>query len=190
MVDPRHQEIPVPPRGELTAADFGMGRPGSGRPGADTGFAIVGGDTDGFECMLDTVPIDRRTPGTIVVLRMTGKIDSGTQREMQSSLCAGLRARPRHLLIDLSGVTFCGVRAFGLLEQGVRIAAEGRIGYALCGCSPHPERVAMTLWGSAGPGRHRSVAAAVATIRAARALQDRSTSSAMEGSSGGRPPTM
>ncbi|MFP5072750.1 STAS domain-containing protein [Pseudonocardia nantongensis] len=166
MVDPAHLEVPTEP-GTIVA---GATDTGPTDLGPDAGYTVVGGGaTDRFECVLDTVPLDPRAPGTILVLRMAGEIDLSTQRGMQSALRAGLHARPRHLLVDLSRVGFCGVRAFSMLNQSARTAAEHQIDYALCGLSVHLERVATTLWGSAGPNRHRSTAEAVTMLRAAHA---------------------
>lgn len=169
VVDPAHLEVPTEPGTIVAGAtDTDPNDPGLADLGPDAGYTIVGGGaTDRFECVLDTVPLDPRAPGTILVLRMAGEIDLCTQRGMQSALRAGLHARPRHLVVDLSRVTFCGVRAFSMLDQSARTAAEHQIDYALCGLSPHLDRVATTLWGPAGPTRHRSAAAAVAMLRAA-----------------------
>lgn len=82
--------------------------------------------------------------GRIVVLRVVGEIDLITYSTVQAALDAGLFGavdRPTsRLVVDLAGVTFCGVRGFALLAQTAAVAAANGTGYALSGCSVHLER--------------------------------------------------
>lgn len=124
------------------------------------------GDDAGLKCVLDVVPIGPPEDGTIAVLRMVGEIDLSTQAGTETALGSALRAEPRYLLVDLSGVGFCGARGLTTLADISRRAGEQTTGYALCGLAPHVDRAATMMWGSDGPARHRSLAVAMTTIRA------------------------
>lgn len=131
-----------------------------------TGSGSGTGDDVRLECVLDVVPVEPSEHGTIAVLRMFGEIDLSTQTGTETALGGALQAGPRHLLVDLSGVGFCGARGFTTLADTARSADDQEIEYALCGLAPHVGRAATFLWGSDGPDRYRSLAAAMTTIRA------------------------
>jgi hypothetical protein len=51
------------------------------------------------------------------VLRVTGEVDLCTLPAVQAALGQGLAARPAHLLVDLTAMTFCCARGLDLLTQ-------------------------------------------------------------------------
>lgn len=122
-----------------------------------------------FRCVVDAVPLDPQGRTTIVILRMAGEIDLLTQHAVEGALRSGLHAGGRHLLVDLSAVTFCGARGLATLADTASTAAGRRLGYAVSGLSPHLDRTAAMLWSPDGPTRYRSLAVAVTTIRAGHA---------------------
>lgn len=104
--------------------------------------------------------------GEILVGRVSGELDLATHRSVAATLVGAARRAPRHLVVDLAAMTFCGVRGYDLLAEIAAIAGGRGIGFALSGLTPHQCRVVNLIMPQPGPVRHRSVAAAVTTIRA------------------------
>lgn len=121
--------------------------------------------------------------GDIVVLHVAGEIDLLTDPTLRAALDAVLDGAvdraTRHVVVDMAGVTFCGVRGFALLADTGRVAAARGTGYAISGLAPHLQRHAQLLWtgggavGRAAIRRYRSAATAVTAIRADRAAEHR-----------------
>jgi hypothetical protein len=81
-------------------------------------------------------------------------------------LISALRGSPRHLVVDLSGVTFCRVQELTLLLGIGADAAANGIGYSVSGVPASLNRADKFLWGGGQPVHHRCAATAVTAIRA------------------------
>jgi anti-anti-sigma regulatory factor len=110
--------------------------------------------------------------GNIVVVRVAADIDMLTLPLVWCAVITALDNHPADLVLDISGVGFCGVRGFALLAAMCRVTAAGGIGYAISGLGRHHERGASL---SCPPGqqigRARSATAAVTAIREDQALR-------------------
>lgn len=104
------------------------------------------------------------TDGEILVVRVSGELDTMTRPVVATALSEALSRGPRHLVVDLAATTFCCLRGYQLLAETGLLAAGWGIGFAVSGLSVHQHRVADLVL--PGPVRYRSVAAAVTTIRA------------------------
>ncbi|MDT7748572.1 MAG: hypothetical protein QOD96_2234 [Pseudonocardiales bacterium] len=107
----------------------------------------------------------------IAVLGVAGEVDPCGRTVLRAALTGVLAGQPGHLVVDLSGMTFCDVVGFMILAGGAVEAAVAGIGYTVSGLSPHQIRYAELLWGNCPPARYDTVAAAVRAIRAERATQ-------------------
>ncbi|MHA6783299.1 STAS domain-containing protein [Pseudonocardia saturnea] len=58
----------------------------------------------------------------------------------------GLAHQPSHLLVDLSGVTFCDVRGMALLVETGATAAGHGIGCAISGAFRQIDRAWTVMW--------------------------------------------
>jgi anti-anti-sigma factor len=58
-----------------------------------------------------------RGPAGAVVVRVVGELDGLTAPRMVQALADGLIDRPRRLVVDLTGVRFCGTGGIGALLQ-------------------------------------------------------------------------
>lgn len=117
-----------------------------------------------FSCNAESL---RCSAGEIIVLRVAGQIDLCTLPRLQLALDGSLERRPAHLVVDLTRMIFCSIQGLALLTQTGHTAAEQATGYAVSGVPPHLDRVWTLGWGGELPVRHRSIAVAVAAIRAA-----------------------
>jgi anti-anti-sigma regulatory factor len=124
----------------------------------------------------DLLCVCSREPGPaladqIVVLGVAGEVDPCGRALLRAALTGALAGRPGHLVVDLSGMTFCDVVGFMIIAGAAVEAAVDGIGYAVSGLSPDQIRYAELLWGNHPPVRYDTVAAAVRAIRAERATQ-------------------
>lgn len=125
------------------------------RPGEDTAGCSC--DTESWES----------AGGEILVVRVVGELDLATQPQARAALDDAVARTPRHLVVDLAGVTFCSVRGFALFAETGFAAADRGIAWAFSGLSGQHRRILATV-GRDGPEmRYPSVAAAIMTIRAA-----------------------
>ncbi|WP_445190052.1 STAS domain-containing protein [Pseudonocardia sp. Cha107L01] len=104
--------------------------------------------------------------GRVVVVRVTGEIDRSSEASLRAELDHAWPRRPAHLVVDLSGVTFCDCAGFALLADAAVRAVVGRIGFSVTGLSSQLQRHSGLIWASDLPVRHRSVAHAVMAFRA------------------------
>lgn len=99
--------------------------------------------------------------GEIVVLRVAGEVDLSSLLVLQDALTGILARRPRDLLVDLAGLTFCDVRGLALLVEAGRTAGSHGTGYALSAAPRQAHRVWTMLWDEDElPTRHRTAGAA------------------------------
>ncbi len=129
-----------------------------------------GEDTAGCSCDIESW---ESAGDEILVVRVVGELDLATQQQVRAALDDALARTPRHLVVDLAGVTFCSVRGFALFAETGFAAAHRGIAVALSGLSGQHRRVLTTI-GRGGPEvRYPSVAAAVMAIRAADVIATR-----------------
>ncbi|RZT86926.1 anti-anti-sigma factor [Pseudonocardia sediminis] len=100
------------------------------------------------------------------MVHVAGDIDLSSQDGLRVALRGGLAAAPRHLVLDLSDVQFCGARALTVLA-GAPCGAAGGTTCAVSGLSPVMDRLARCLWDASAPTRYPSLSHALAGIRAA-----------------------
>jgi len=150
-----------------------------GRRARGSGLSSPGGyptptphDSDPWALSCSSLDIEAGPGGNIVVVRLAADVDMLTLPLVWAAVITALDHDPADLVVDLSGVGFCGVRGFGLLAAIARITAAGGIGYTISGLGRHHERGASL---SCPPGqqigRARSAAAAVTAIREDQALR-------------------
>jgi len=111
--------------------------------------------------------------GNIVVVRVAADINMLTLPLVWCAVITALDNHPADLVLDISGVGFCGVRGFALLAAMCRVTAAGGIGYTISGLGRHHERGASLLWPDQQFVRACSTSAAVTAIREDRALRAR-----------------
>jgi anti-anti-sigma regulatory factor len=150
-----------------------------GRRARGSGLSSPGGyptptphDSDPWALSCSSLDIEAGPGGNIVVVRLAADVDMLTLPLVWAAVITALDHDPADLVVDLSGVGFCGVRGFGLLAAIARITAAGGIGYTISGLGRHHERGASL---SCPPGqqigRARSATAAVTAIREDQALR-------------------
>jgi len=129
-------------------------------------------DSDPWALSCSSLDIEAGPGGNIVVVRLAADVDMLTLPLVWAAVITALDHDPADLVVDLSGVGFCGVRGFALLAAIARITAAGGIGYTISGLGRHHERGASL---SCPPGqqigRARSATAAVTAIREDQALR-------------------
>lgn len=69
--------------------------------------------------------------GEIIVPRVAGEVDLSTVSVLQDALTGNLKRGPRHLVVDVAGLTFCNARGATLLVEAGRTAAGRGTGYAV-----------------------------------------------------------
>ncbi len=84
--------------------------------------------------------------GEIIVLRVAGEVDLSTVPVLQAALTDNLKRGPRHLVVDVAGLTFCSARGATLLVEAVRTAAGRGTGYAVTAAAGSLMRIWMLLW--------------------------------------------
>lgn len=100
--------------------------------------------------------------GPTVVIGVRGDVDIATVGVVEDAVRVALRSRPAHLVLDLVGVTFCGVRGMALVITTAAAAAELGVAFSVCGASAQAVRLWPLLWNtSTQPACFRDVAAAV-----------------------------
>lgn len=102
----------------------------------------------------------------VTILYLAGEIDMNTNSQLKDALVGLLEQRTANVVIDLSGVEFCGISGFALLVDAARaVEADGRH-VAIVAPSPQLTRTWALLWPDRSIPRHHTVAAATAAIRA------------------------
>jgi anti-anti-sigma factor len=100
--------------------------------------------------------------GDIVVLRVAGEVDLGSFAVLDAALDDVLDRHPDHLVVDLTGLTFCSARGLTAITQTVRAAAAHDIRYSMSGASPLFARLWPHYWPDGdAPRIHRTTADAV-----------------------------
>ncbi len=84
--------------------------------------------------------------GGIVVLRVVGEIDLGSDAVLRGALNAALDQHPGHLVVDVSEMRFCSVRGMGMLVAAAATAATQGTQYAVSGAPGRVTRFWSTLW--------------------------------------------
>lgn len=135
----------------------------SPKPGDRTATAAPSqGPAAGCRCDLESWACPS---GEILVVRVCGELDLLTRPIVAATLAQAVSDAPLHLVVDLAGLVFCCVRGFELFAETAVTAAARGIGFALSGLTAHQERVITLLSSHPGPVLHRSVAAAVSSLR-------------------------
>jgi anti-sigma B factor antagonist len=104
--------------------------------------------------------------GLAVVLRVVGEIDRTTEPLLRTAVGREWPYRFAHLVVDLTGVTFCSRSGFALLTGAALRATLAGAGMAVTGLSPELARHADLIWIDRMPVRYPSVAHAVMAFRA------------------------
>ena len=77
------------------------------------------------------------TPTTLVI-PLRGELSETTHDHAEALLADALKRQPRHLVLDLSHITFINSRGLFLLTRCLRIAAERGTLLTLAGLRPEP----------------------------------------------------
>lgn len=88
---------------------------------------------------LTTVRTERR--GTALVVEVTGELDIATTPEVADRLHAAVDHGASTLVVDLAGVTFCGVAGLTMLGDCQTRAEASDVRMTLAGCRPDLLRV-------------------------------------------------
>jgi anti-sigma B factor antagonist len=102
---------------------------------------------------------------------VSGEIDRSSEPLLRAALASAWQYRFAHLVVDLSGVTFCGCSGFGLHTDAALGASVAGAGMAVTGLSPDLARHADLIWIDGLPVRYPSVAHAVMAYRAGQRAQ-------------------
>lgn len=94
--------------------------------------------------------------GEVVVVHVVGELDLLAAPMLVSVLDRALARIPRHLVVDLAGVGFCGVRGLSVLAGTADTASARDIGYEVRGLAPRHHQILSLL---DGPGRRTAVTA-------------------------------
>lgn len=119
-------------------------------PDCVPGSEVLGGDDRNPACSLSWESL-RCPDGEVVVLRVAGQIDLRTHPMLGLMLIGALSRAPSHLVVDLTGVTFCHARGIALLCDIAHDAAVHGTGYALSGLPADLSRAEDAL---GQPGGH------------------------------------
>lgn len=138
-------------------------RLGAGDQPTEVATGAGNGRVTGCSCSVMTLSSPH---GEIVVLSVAGEVDLLSHATLEAALSVQLDARPRYLVVDLSGMTFCGVRGFTLLAAAEAMADAHEIGYAVSGLPRRLDHIAALLWAEGRPTRYRTAAGAATAIRA------------------------
>ncbi|MGC0379787.1 STAS domain-containing protein [Streptomyces sp. SAI-129] len=78
--------------------------------------------------------------GDSVLLCLTGELDLATTPLVNQAATTALAGRPRHLCLDLTGLTFCDKTGLHALNQLTRQAHTAHTSLHLTGLNPHLHR--------------------------------------------------
>lgn len=119
---------------------------GTERVRADAdGTAPVPDGADEVVCSCDAMSLPA-PGGEVIVVRVAGEVDLLTVPVLQDALADSLARSPCDLIIDLSAMTFCGVRGMTVLVQTGATAARCGAGYALAAAPGQVRRALPLLW--------------------------------------------
>lgn len=113
----------------------------------------------------------------IVLFCMAGELDRFTIPAMQRQLAECLAASPRHLVVDISELSFCSIWGLDLLVQTKRAAEQTATNYAVSGAPAQADRLWRRLWPASDlPTCHPTAAGAILVAsRALRAVRQRTS---------------
>jgi anti-sigma B factor antagonist len=94
-------------------------------------------------CTVSSVSL---SAGDIVVLRVAGEIDLGTDAVLRCALDAVLDQQPAHLVVDLAELRFCSARGMSVLVAAAVSAAAHGTQYAVSGAPGRITRFWSMLW--------------------------------------------
>lgn len=105
----------------------------------------------------------------VVLFRITGEVDLESIGRVEEAVRTLLGRRPEHVVVDLAGMGFCGLRGLALLVTASAAADALGIGLVVCGASVQAVRVWSLLWEPAQrPPLHPDATAAVREACSAR----------------------
>lgn len=105
----------------------------------------------------------------IILLRIRGEVDLYTIGRVEDGVRSVLASRPRHVVVDLTGMGFCGLRGLATIVTAHLTAAGLGIGFSVCGAPAQAVRVWSVMWDRAErPPLHPDVGTAVCAARSAR----------------------
>lgn len=144
----------------------------SGPPTRAVAVGVDGGLNGGAALCSCTATSLISPAGEIIVLRVSGEVDWCSRAVLLDALSDCFARRPCDLLVDLAGMTFCGVPGLTVLVQAGRTAAGCGTGYAVSAASGQVDRVWALLWPEGElPTRHRTAAAGVVAAMLRQAQQ-------------------
>lgn len=146
----------------MTSGQRDGGGAAARRPDRRSAAAVMGsrGDLDsGCRCSLTALP---SPVGDIVVLHVAGELDMATVEVVRTALDSALSVRQDTLVVDLTGVTFCGSRGLDVLIQALDVATDRGIRYVISGASAQARRLWTLVWpADRQPDQHPTVRLAV-----------------------------
>jgi stage II sporulation protein AA (anti-sigma F factor antagonist) len=86
------------------------------------------------------VRVSEPGPG-VVVVAPAGEVDLSTVRLFRDAVLAAVDAAPDHVIIDLSGLTFCGSTGLVVLLDAAQRAEIACIAFTAAGATPIVRRV-------------------------------------------------
>ncbi|MFC4590170.1 STAS domain-containing protein [Sphaerisporangium corydalis] len=93
-----------------------------------------------FSVHVDAAPAEAR-PSPMRTLVLTGELDHGSAPHLQRALEDAYGDRCRHLVIDVSDLTFCDSTGISVFLGARRALAARDGGVALAGLNPRIERI-------------------------------------------------
>jgi anti-sigma B factor antagonist len=86
------------------------------------------------------VALSRALPDTLVV-RPAGEADLATAPLLHDAVMNAIEEHPSSVLVDLSGLSFCGSAGLAVLVQVRRAAADRGVGFAVVNPRPHVRQI-------------------------------------------------
>ena len=124
--------------------------------------------------------------GEILVVRIAGTVDHATTAEAAAALDEAVERRASHLVVDLTGVSFCAVAGITMVVQAAGCAAHHGTGFCVSGAPRYVRRVLTLLWPpDLRPITYPSTATAVLAVLSEQAARLGRTRP--HGPAGGRP---
>lgn len=123
---------------------------------------LVSWSPDQRELCSCVVTSSRADCGEVVLLRVLGEVDLSSVGVVEDAITAVRRGPAVHLVVDLAGVTFCGLRGLALMVRTAAAATACGVGFSVCGASAQSVAVWSILWSAAEqPTRHPDAATAM-----------------------------
>ncbi|MGW0162623.1 STAS domain-containing protein [Mycobacterium sp. NPDC003323] len=116
-----------------------------------------------FSYFHPTCTVVERWVGSTLIIDCTGALDVTTASVLESHICAGFKANPTAIVVDLSGLDFLAARGMNVLI-GANTSLRGRIAFAVVADGPRTRRPMAILGLDTEVDMHTTVDTALASL--------------------------